>query len=134
VKSVRDAQPFKEILVEPSGLSHGLQDVLILVEGVHQPIPDVVPGIQPMYIAPPPPGPDGKPDAPMQTGGGTEADRLRSQYKALGEAQNHVYGANPMGAKPPDFTKLGVQPAASPAPTPPAVPPGTPPPGGQNRE
>jgi rod shape-determining protein MreC len=144
VKSVRDAQPFKEILAEPSGLQRGLQDVLILIEGVHQAIPEVPPPVQPMYIAPPPPG-DGKPaeTAPAGTTGGTEADRLRAQYKAIGEAQNHVYGTNPTGAKPPDFTHLGspqaqsAQPVQQPptpkpaAPKPPAAE--APKPGGQIR-
>ena len=109
VKSVRDSQPFKEVLVEPSGLRRGLQDVLILTEGVHQAIPEApVPSNQPMYLAPAPPG-DGKPAeaVPAGTSSGTEADKLRTQYKALGDSQNHVYGANPMGAKPPDFTRLG---------------------------
>jgi len=130
VKSVRDAQPFKEILAEPSGLQRGLQDVLILVEGVHQAIPDAPPSIQPLYIAPPPPA-DGKPVevAPAGSGGGTEADRLRTQYKALGEAQNHVYGQNPAGAKPPDFTHLGsAPPPAQPAPPPANKPAATKPP------
>lgn len=137
VKSVRDAQPFKEVLVEPSGLQRGLQDVLILTEGVHQAIPEAAPTMQPMYLAPPPPADGGKPAeaAPQGVGGGTEADRLRSQYKALGEAQNHVYGTNPAGAKPADFTKLGTPPAAAPAQTPPppkpaAPAPATPKPGG----
>ena len=31
VKAVRDGQPFKEILVEPSGVQHGLEDVLIIL-------------------------------------------------------------------------------------------------------
>jgi rod shape-determining protein MreC len=147
VKSVRDAQPFKEVMVEPSGLRRGLQDVLILTEGVHQAIPEAAPGMQPMYLAPPPPG-DGTPAevAPVGRSAGTEADRLRGQYKALGEAQNHVYGTNPIGAKPPDFTRLGTAPAvAPPAGAPPvasppagAKPPETPKPasgpgGGPNR-
>ncbi|MDE3166871.1 MAG: rod shape-determining protein MreC, partial [Acidobacteriota bacterium] len=132
VKSVRDAQPFKEVMVEPSGLQHGLQDVLILTEGVHQVIPDVAPGLQPIYLAPPPPA-DGKPAEAQSpaASGGTEADRLRGQYKALGETENHTYGQNPAGARPPDFTRLGAQPApATPpaaAPAPAAKPPGPPP-------
>jgi rod shape-determining protein MreC len=107
VKAVRPGQPFKEILLEPSGMQRGLEDVLILIEGVHQRIPDVPPGMQPVYIAPPPPGDESKPaaaavPAPL----GTEADRLRSQYQALGEEQKHTYGENPPGTKPVDFTKL----------------------------
>src|SRR5579885_895479 len=36
VKSVRPGVPFKEILVEPAGLKHGLEDVRIVLRGVHQ--------------------------------------------------------------------------------------------------
>ena len=54
VKAVRPGQPFKEILVDPSGMERGLEDVLILIEGVHQRIPDSPSGMQPIYIAPAP--------------------------------------------------------------------------------
>ena len=144
VKSVANSEPFKTVMVEPSGLSRGLQDVLILTEGVHQAIPEVAPAMQPLYLAPAPPS-DGTPAevAPTVGASGTEADRLRGQYKALGDAQNHTYGTNPMGAKPPDFTKIGSAPPVAPAPNPPATPPvakpaetpkpATGPGGGQNR-
>jgi rod shape-determining protein MreC len=132
VKSVRPAQPFKEILVEPTGLQRGLEDVLIVVEGVHQEIPETAPGMQPVYIANPPPSGPANPAQPSQPGApsGTEADRLQSAYKALGQAQGHDYGDNPPGTKPVDFTKLGV-PAGAPktgptgpsGPTAPNVPP-----------
>src|SRR5450432_376431 len=95
VKAVQPAQPFKEILVEPSGLQRGLEDVLILVQGVHQEIPDTLPVSQPVYIAPAPPSANGTaegqpPDAaaasaaPPGASSGTEADKLRSIYKATG--------------------------------------------------
>jgi len=138
VKVVRPGQPFKEILVEPSGLQRGLEDVLILIEGAHQAIPEAPSGMQPVYIAPPPPGSEVKPaeaaGAPSPVG--TEADRLRSQYQQLGQEQNHKFGENPPGTKPVDFTRLGgrgaAQPPAaqSPAAQPPAAgtaPPQTPP-------
>ena len=35
VKAVHPSQPFKEILVEPSGMQRGLEDVLIVVQGAH---------------------------------------------------------------------------------------------------
>ena len=114
VKSVRPSssgQPYKEILLEPSGLQHGPpEDVLILVQGVHQDIPDAPVNNQPVYIAPPPNNPgasvtDVRPVNPSG-GTGTEADKLRSVYQAAGEAQNHNYGEGLPGSKPPDFTRL----------------------------
>jgi rod shape-determining protein MreC len=140
---VRPKQPFQEILVEPSGLQRGLEAVLIVVAGVHQDIPDTPPVSQPVYIAPPPPSPaPAAPSAgaPADSGtvplapGGTVADKLRQQYKAVGDAQNHKFGEGEPGTPPPDFTKLGqtapavpstaapsASPNASPA-TPPSAP------------
>jgi rod shape-determining protein MreC len=111
IKSVRPGAGFQEILVQPSGMQHGLlEDVLILVQGVHQEIPDTPQINQPMYIAPAPPSatqvtaaPTGPTAAPPP---GTEADRLRTLYKAVGEEQKHTYGVGEVGSKPPDFTKL----------------------------
>jgi rod shape-determining protein MreC len=131
VRVVRQSQPFQEILVEPSGLQRGLEDVLIVVAGAHQDIPDTPPVNQPVYIAPAPPTPAAgsgvaPPDASVVplAPGGTEADKLRQQYKAAGEAQNHKFGDGEPGSKPPDFTKLGqsAPPSAAPANGAPAVP------------
>src|SRR5215471_1493899 len=115
VKSVRPSQPFKEVLVEPTGLQRGLEDVLIIIEGVHQEIPETAPGMQPVYIAPPLPGATPNPAEQQPSNpAGTEADRLHSAYKSLGQAQGHDFGDNRPGEKPPDYTKVG-QPAAAPA-------------------
>ena len=139
VKAVRSAQPFKEILVDPSGMARGLEDVLILVEGVHQAIPDTPPVNQSVFIGSPPPADTTKPpDNPVKSppGGpaGTEADKLRTQYKDIGDAQGHKFGEGTPGSKPPDFNlKLpgpvgapaaGQAPAAAPPASKPAVPPG----------
>jgi rod shape-determining protein MreC len=135
VRVVRTGPLFQQILVEPIGLQHGLEDVLIIVEGVHQEIPAAPPVNQQVYIAPPPPA-SGVAPAPAAQGVmpapvGTEADRLRSAYKAVGDAQNHVFGEGLPGSKPPDFTQLGSAgspKAASPAGTKPAAgAPGAPP-------
>ena len=121
VTAVHEAQPFKEIQVEPSGLQHGLEDMLIVLSGVHQEIPDTPPGNQPVYIAPAPPDAAKTPaadasGAPAAASGATapatEADRLRAHYKALGDAQNHVFGENLPGQKPPNFN-LALPPAGS---------------------
>lgn len=116
VRTVRPSQPFKEILLDPSGNQRGLEDVLIVLEGVHERIPDAPSGMQPVYLASPPPAEEGQPAAAPAAGPGTEADRLRIQYKALGEEQKHQWGENPPGTKPVDLTRLGqnpVQPAPS---------------------
>jgi hypothetical protein len=105
-------------------MQHGLQDVLILIQGVHQDLPTSPPANQPVYIAP---GPAGAAGGATGNGGtepalstpGTEADKLRQIYKSAGEAQNHVYGEGLPGAKPPDFTKLPATPGAA---TPPVAP------------
>jgi rod shape-determining protein MreC len=127
VKVVRSAQPFKEILVDPSGMARGLEDVLILVEGVHQAIPDTPPGSQPVFIGTPPPAdavkpPDNPENAAPGAPAGTEADRLRAQYKDIGAAQGHKFGEGTPGSKPPDFNLKLPGPVGTPAA--PAVPPG----------
>jgi rod shape-determining protein MreC len=120
VKVVRSAQPFKEILVDPSGMARGLEDVLILVEGVHQPIPDTPPASQPIFIGSPPPAdtvqaPENPANSPPGAPGGTEADKLRAQYKEIGEAQGHKFGEGTPGSKPPDFNLKLPGPAGTPA-------------------
>jgi len=144
VKVVRSAQPFKEVLVDPSGMAGGLEDVLILVEGVHQAIPDTPPANQAIFIGPPPPADATKPpvnpgNAPPGTPVGTEADKLRTQYKDIGDAQGHKFGEGVPGSKPPDFN-LRPGPVSTPAgqpagaggraPAPPPASKSAPPPGG----
>jgi rod shape-determining protein MreC len=128
VKSVHPAVPYKEITLDPSGMSHGgLEDVLIVVEGVHQEIPDTPPPNQQVYLGPPPPAttvpgaltnPDGTPvpDAAHPTPG-TEADRLHTLYQKSAESSGVTLGGGPTGLtwtpKPPDFTKLPVDPRSA---------------------
>jgi rod shape-determining protein MreC len=120
VKAVHQGTPFKEILADPTGLQRGLEDVLVILSAVHQAIPEAPVANQPVYIAPPPPagpsvqGPRGASGATGISGasgatgsaaasGGTEADKLRAKYKAIGDAQNHTFGEGPPGSKPPNF-------------------------------
>jgi len=133
VKSVRPGQPYREITLEPSGMGRGLEDVLIVVEGVHQEIPDTPPGNQPVYIAPPAPppsapaagvtaeagaatgAPEGTPAA-AHPQAGTEADKMRAMYQNAADAAGIVLGGGPTGQvrtdRPPDFTRLPVDPRA----------------------
>jgi rod shape-determining protein MreC len=110
VKVVRPGQPFQEVFVEPSGMQRGLEDVLILIEGVHQVIPDEPLASQPVYIAPPVPASDLQASA-APSAAGTDADKLRGQYKIIGDAQNHKFGEGGVGEKPPNFNlKVGQTP------------------------
>jgi rod shape-determining protein MreC len=148
VTVVRPGKTFKEIYIVPSGFQNGLEEVLIVIDGVHQPIPtqkEAAPGV---YIMPAPPAgpntssaaPGNRPATGTEAAGSatpagtssalmTDADRLRERYKQIGEAQRHVYGTGLPGSKPPDFNLdpnarkpqqpgTGTQPGAA-APTPP---------------
>src|SRR5579864_2064786 len=127
VSAARNGKNFKEIYLNPSGLQSGsAEEVLVLLQGVHQQIPDgeiASPGYK---ILPAPadtvagaPQPTGQPTALA-----TDADRLREQYKQVGAEQKHVFGEGIPGSKPPDFTKIQGIRGASPLPSlTPAVPP-----------
>ncbi len=135
---VREGKSYKEIFVTPSGLQNGLEEVLIVIEGVHVPIPDAQPTSQPVHLQEPPPVessdssiPDAVPgqtptptaaqapaQPPKQSGPlTTDADRLFDQYRKIGEAEKHVYGQSAGGA--PNFNiNLNQRPAdATPAPS-----------------
>jgi rod shape-determining protein MreC len=117
VRSVHDGRILKDIVLSPAALEGGLESVLIVLDGVHQAIPDpATPPATETYILPAPPA-ENKP-APMAapvdpTAGGapqkpptvskanTEADRMLERYQKIGEAQNHVYGG--VGSRVPDF-------------------------------
>lgn len=125
VNAVRNGKAFKEIYVTPSGMQGGPEEVLIVLAGVHQEIPDSEQAATGYKILQPPPGP-----TDSSAAGGlpgtlvTDADRLKQQYKEAGQAQNHVFGEGTPGSKPPDFTKIpGVRAAVpgSPGSKPPAA-------------
>jgi rod shape-determining protein MreC len=109
VSAARNGKNFKEIYLNPSGLQSGsVEEVLVLLEGVHQQIPDgeiASPGYK--ILQPPA---DNVAGAPQPTGQptalATDADRLRDQYKQIGTEQKHVFGEGIPGSKPPDFTKM----------------------------
>jgi rod shape-determining protein MreC len=103
-----NGKTFKEIYVSPSGTQGGVEEVLIVLQGVHQEVPGVEMA-SPAYTILPAPH-----DATTQTPEGapqpgalsTDADRLRAIYKDVGIEQKHTYGEGVPGSKPPDFTKI----------------------------
>ncbi len=101
---VRNGRFGKEIFVSPSGFQGGLDEVLIVTEGVHQSIPDQATASSDVHLTPAPPAEAaGTPSGLSALPGNTDADRIKSAYKKIGDAQNHVFGEGAPGSKPPDF-------------------------------
>lgn len=131
---VRPGKNFnKEIYVTPTGFQHGLEEVLIVLEGVHQFVPEAqAPPSQAVYMMPAPPAETGEsaqqpPADRKQSALQTDADRLRERYRRIGESQGIPYGegfrspdfnANPDAPRPP-APKPGEVPAAKPGTEPP---------------
>ncbi len=104
VRSVAAGKTFKEVVITPSGLARGLEEALIVLEGVHAPIPQQqTSAAEPAPLLPPPPDPAQAGEAvPLKlTGPATDADRLVEKYKAAAEAQRRYYGDNAPPPKPP---------------------------------
>jgi rod shape-determining protein MreC len=116
VRVVRKGSPYQEVIVEPSAFEQPLEAVLIVIEGVHQAIPEAPPANAPVYVGTAPPTASGEPVATPASPGGTDADRLLQKYKKIGEAENHKYGEGLPGSPPPDFNKVPAAPATA-APT-----------------
>jgi hypothetical protein len=121
----------KEVKLDLSGAPGGVEEALVVLHGVHQPIPvgAAVEDAATKALPPPPvePGNDSKQPKPTQT----EADKVVQKYQQIGKDQNHVYGGLASGlpnfnAKPGSSTgsSAGVgAPASAPkvAPPPPAA-------------
>lgn len=128
VRVAREGKLFKEIYVAPAAFEKGLEEVLVVLEGVHQQIPEVTqqggggPEAKPM--APPQHDTEALPlDAtPRQNPNSsqtTDADRLRERYKALGEQQGVSYGN---GGRVPNFNAPVSTTPKPPVTTPPVTP------------
>src|SRR5579864_5857626 len=110
VTSARPGNSFEEITLDPSGLVNGVEEVLIILQGVHQEIPDLKTSTAPVYLAPLPPAGPAEAQGPSAAGGtngtstlATDADRLREHYEEVSAAEGHKFGENPPGTKPVDF-------------------------------
>lgn len=106
VTAVRPGRTVKEIFLDPSGLQHGLEDVLVILEGDHKPIPDLPPAGQSVHLQPLPPAEGGSADpltASHSGGAETDLDREVERTRRIGEDQKHVFGERGRGA--PDFNK-----------------------------
>jgi rod shape-determining protein MreC len=125
VKVVRPGSPFQDIFLDPSGMQT-LEEVLIVLEGVHQTVPGASNASAAVHLQSLPPADTSiSPTPSAAPASGTDADKLRDRYEALGEAQGHKFGEGLPGSKPPDFNAPIPAKPKAPAPdlpTPPANP------------
>jgi len=108
VRTVRQGKEFKEIFLDPTGLQRGLEEVLIVLEGIHQMIPEGIgPAIGPVTMVEPPAelAEARTADQKALESGipalSTDADRLREKIKRIGEIQGVRFGN--AGARLPNF-------------------------------
>jgi rod shape-determining protein MreC len=116
VTAVKEGAAFQEVYLQPSGVESAPEEVLVIVDPVHQEIPDAPLTDSPVFL-----GPDVKPDATAEnqtdTRARTQADQMMEQYRKLGAAQNHQFGEGGPGTPPPNFNLKvpGVNAPAAPA-------------------
>jgi rod shape-determining protein MreC len=115
VTSVQEGSNFQDIIVEPSGAESAAEEVLVILDPVHQAIPDTPPSETPVFLAPDIPSDAPQtpvqpaPDSPVTQNATpvpnavTTAGKLMDQYKKIGDAQKHVFGEGLPGSIPPNF-------------------------------
>src|SRR3954451_3911685 len=106
VVTSQPGQGMREVRLNLSGAPGGAEEVLVVLQGVHQNIPTTPPPIEQttakMLDLPPGTG-DTTPVVKPQT----EADRIVEKYQSLGKEQNHVYGG--YGSSIPNFNTKAAQ-------------------------
>ena len=118
VVSVSAGPTFKLIEVVPTGIKNGLEEVLIVLEGVHQEIPPPPSLAERIYLLSPPPIgtkdsgssiPAGTPSSGLLT---TDADRVAERYRAIEQQRGGKFGA--FGSQAPSFATIPSAPVKSP--------------------
>jgi rod shape-determining protein MreC len=101
VVSSQPGQGMKDIKLNLSGAPGGVDEVLVVLQGVHQQIP-AAPVVQEAAVKmlPSPPA-DSDATVTQSSKPQTQADKIVEQYDALGKEQGHVYGA--VGSSIPNF-------------------------------
>jgi hypothetical protein len=86
----------------------GAEEVLIVLQAVHQEVPggELASPAYSILPAPTEAASQTPQGAPQPGAKATDADRLRAIYKDVGVEQKHTYGEGVPGSRPPDFTKI----------------------------
>ena len=104
VGSVLSSQPgqgMRDVKLNLSGTPEAIDEVLVVLHGVHEAIPATPPVDQLTVKVLPPPPPEIGASAPVTAKPQTEADKVMQRYGDLGKEQGHVYGA--LGSGIPNF-------------------------------
>ena len=97
--SVQPGQGAKDIKLNLSGAPEGAEEVLVVLQGVHQNIPTAPPVFEETAKMLTPPLDKNSATAPVKAQ--TEADKVIERYTEIGKQQEHVYGA--VGSGVPNF-------------------------------
>lgn len=101
VVSVQPGQGMKDIRLDLSGSPAGVDEVLVVLAGIHQTIPTAPVVEESTAKMLPPPPPDGSDAGSAAVKPQTEADKIVQKYDALGKEEGHTYGA--YGSSLPNF-------------------------------
>lgn len=94
----------KEIQIKPSGFDPGVGQMLVVISGVHAPIPELSTEAAPMTLQTPPPDPAATPAAAIEVGPiATDADRMMQAARA----KQLPAGGAPSNAATPAAPQLG---------------------------
>ncbi len=121
VVSAQPGQGMKDIRLTLSGAPGAVEEVLVVLTGVHQQIPATPVPVEATVSMLPPPPEDGKTSSNQPVKPQTEADKILQKYDALGKEEGHVYGG--VGSNLPDFNaKPAAEAAKDQKPASPAAP------------
>jgi rod shape-determining protein MreC len=101
VAAVKPGQFMKDIHLALSGSPGAVDEVLVILAGMHQQIPATPPAQHLAKSLPPPPeDASGNQQTPKMS---TEADSIKQKYADIGKAENHQFGA--YGSNLPNFNQ-----------------------------
>lgn len=135
VVSAEPGQGTKNVALNLSGAPGGVEEVLVVLKGIHQPIPAAAVPDDTTLTTLMPPAPEMETQGAEAPKAQTEADKIVQKYAEIGKQENHVFGG--VGSAIPSFNAKPAsapkQPAAPPATTSAAKPATTTTPAASNR-
>lgn len=101
VVSAQPGQGMKNVALHLSGAPTGVEEVLVILEGVHQPIPTAAPVVEQASAKTLPPPPSESTASSQVAKPQTEADKIVEKYDQIGQEEGHAYGV--YGSNVPNF-------------------------------